>query len=79
MFEEFFFMNFDFKNECENVYKENNEKSCSRSRNRVSHKIDFKAVWALSAYADSVGVNFEFVKTTSLNLKLDIIFNNDHV
>ena len=40
---EFFFMNFDFENGCKNEFKGKNEKSCSGSRNRVSHKIDFKA------------------------------------
>ena len=44
-------MNFDFKNECKNEFKDNNEKSCSLSRNRISHKIDFKTaiptVWEL--------------------------------
>ena len=40
-----FFISFDFRNEFENEFKDNNEKSCSWSRNRVCHKIDFKAVW----------------------------------
>ena len=53
---EFFFMNFDFKNRCKNEFKDNNEKSCSWSRNRVSHKIDFKALWPRNGKADSVGV-----------------------
>ena len=54
--EEFFFMNFNFKNRCKNEFKDNNEKSCSWSRNRVSHKIDFKAQWPRNGHADSVGV-----------------------
>ena len=36
-------MNFDLKNGCKNELDDNNVKSCSCSRNRVSHKIDFKA------------------------------------
>ena len=51
-----FFMNFDFKNECKNEFKDNNEKSCSLSRNRISHKIDFKGVWPRNGHTDSVGV-----------------------
>ena len=52
-----FYMNFDFKNGCKNEYKDNNEKSCSWSRNTVSHKIDFKAQWLRNGHSDSVGVN----------------------
>ena len=33
-----------------------NEKSCSGNRNKVSLKIDFKAIWRCSGYADSVRV-----------------------
>ena len=55
---EFFYMNFDFKNSCKNLFKDNNEKTCSWSRNRVSDKIDFKAQWMRNGHADSVGVNF---------------------
>ena len=33
---EIFFINFDFKNGFENEFKDNNEKSCSRSKNRVN-------------------------------------------
>ena len=51
-----FFMKFDLKNSCKNEFKNNNEKSCSWSRNGVSHKIDFKAVWPRNSHADSVGV-----------------------
>ena len=36
-------MNFDFKNECKNEFEDNNEKSCSRFKNRVPVKIDFRA------------------------------------
>ena len=52
-----FFMNFDFKNDCKNELMDNNKKSYSCSRNKVSHKIDFKAVWLRNAHADSVQVN----------------------
>ena len=41
-----------------NAFKDNNEKSCSWSRNKVSHKIDFKAQWLCNGHVDSVGVNF---------------------
>ena len=40
-------MKFDLKNGYKNELKDNNEKSYSWSRNRVSHKIDFKAQWAI--------------------------------
>ena len=53
---EFFFMNFDLKNGCKNEFKDNNEKSWNWSKNRVSHKNDFKAVWPRNGHADSVGV-----------------------
>ena len=53
---EFFLMTFDFKNGCKNEFQENNEKSCSWSRNRVSHKINFKAVWPRNGHAADVGV-----------------------
>ena len=60
---EFFFMNFDFKNGCKNEFKDNNEKSCSWSRNRVSHKIDFKAQWPRNGHADCVEVKLKRIKT----------------
>ena len=42
----FFFVNFDFKNGCKNEFADNNEKSCSRFKNRVPIlKIDFRADW----------------------------------
>ena len=56
--QEIFFMNFDLKNECKNELKDNNEKSCRWSRNKVSHKIDFKAQWPRNGHADSVGVKW---------------------
>ena len=51
-----FFLNFDYKNEYKNELEDNKEKSCSWSRKRVSHKIDFKAVWPRNVHAASVGV-----------------------
>ena len=54
--QEFFFENFDFINEFKNEFKDNNEKSSRLSRNRVSHKIDFKAIRPRNGYTDSVGV-----------------------
>ena len=53
---EFFYMNLYLKNSCRNEFKDNNEKSCSWSRNRVSPKIKFKAQWLRNGHADSVGV-----------------------
>ena len=52
-------MIFDFKNGCKNEFKDNNEKSCSKSRNRVARKIDFKVPWLRNSYADSVGVKID--------------------
>ena len=40
-----FFVNFDFKNECENEFEDNNEKSCSRFKIMVPLKIDLRADW----------------------------------
>ena len=54
---EFFIKNFDFRHGCKNELNDNNEKSCSWSRNRFSHRIDFKAVWPRNGHAASVGVN----------------------
>lgn len=53
---DFFFMNFDLKNDWKNKFNVNNDKLCSSSRNRVSPEIDFKAVWPLNGHAASVGV-----------------------
>ena len=47
-------MNFHFKNGCKNELKDNNEKSCSWSRNRISQIIDFEAVWLRNGHAASV-------------------------
>ena len=57
----YFFINFDFENGFKNEFKDNNEKSSSRSRNRVSHKIDFKAVWARNGHAASVRVIYSYM------------------
>ena len=54
-----FRVNFYFKNGCKNKLENNNEKSCSWSRNRVYQKIDFKAVWPRNDHAASVGVDFD--------------------
>ena len=55
----FFYMKFDFKNGCKNEFKDNNEKSCSWSRNRVSCKIDFKVQWLRNSDADNAGVKLK--------------------
>ena len=39
------FENFDFKNGCKNELEDPSEKLCSRFKNRVPLKIDFKADW----------------------------------
>ena len=52
-----FFHKYWFQNLWKNVFKDNNEKSWSLSRNRVSHKKDFIAVCPRIGHADSVGVN----------------------
>ena len=41
--EEFFFVNFNLKNGCNNEFEDDHEKSCSRFKNRVPLKIDFRA------------------------------------
>ena len=53
---EFFYMIFGFKNGYKNEFKDNNEKSCSWSRNRVTRKIDSKVQWLRNSHADSVRV-----------------------
>ena len=40
-----FFVNFDFKNGRKNEFEDNNEKSCSRLKNKVLLKIDSRADW----------------------------------
>ena len=55
-FKEFTFGNFDFQNGCKNEFKDNNEKSCNRSRKRGSHQIDFEAVGPRNGHADNMSV-----------------------
>ena len=43
-----FFGNFDVKNGCQTEFKDDKGKSCSWSRNRLSLKIDLKALWPCS-------------------------------
>ena len=59
-YQEIFYKNFDFKYGCKNEFKDNNEKSCSLSKKKVSHKIDFKAQRLRNGHADSVGVKPSF-------------------
>ena len=82
----FFFINFDFKNECKNEFRDNNEKSCSWSRNNVSHKIDFKAVCPRNGHAANLGVKekcHQMVKKISegqgLNLFLTTSLTTDSI
>ena len=56
---EFFRMYFDFKNGWKNELKDNIKKSCGWSRNKDSHKIDFKAVWPRNGHAASMRVNID--------------------
>ena len=69
-------MSFDFENGFLKEFKDNNEISCSLSRNTVSHEIDFKAVWLRNGHAASLGVNIQKfydlkeVKTLVKNLLL---------
>ena len=59
---DFFYMIFDFKNGCKNKFNDNNEKSCSWSRNKVSCKIYFNVQWLRNSHADSVGVKVTLYK-----------------
>ena len=68
-----FYMIFVFKNGFKNEYKDNNEKSCSWSINRVSREIDFKVRWLRNSHADSVGVEKLYLKMIRLE-KLKKIF-----
>ena len=67
-------MNLDFENGCKNEFKDKNEKSSSWSRNRISHKIDFKAVWPIKGHATSVGVKIETISNSDENSKLYAVF-----
>ena len=64
-----FFHELWFKNSCKNEFMDNHEKSSNWSRNKVSQKIDFKAVWPRDGHADSVGVN------TKILIKLIVIIS----
>ena len=61
-----FLHDFFLKNGRKNEFNDNNEKSCSWSRNKVSGKIDFKVQWLRNSHADSVRVNNYF------NLRFEI-------
>ena len=52
-----FFENFDFKNGCKNGFVDNNEQYCSRFKNRVPLKIDFRAELDSRVQPDSLGIN----------------------
>ena len=74
---EFFFINLDFKNGYKNEFQDNNEKSCSFSRKRVSRKIDFKAQWLRNVHADSVGVKgFDHVSYGPKKILMESCKNN---
>ena len=45
LYQEIFFVNFDFKNGCKNDFEDINVKSWSRFKNRVPLEIDFRADW----------------------------------
>ena len=49
-------MNFNLKNVRRNEFQDNNEKSCSLSRKRISKKILFKDLLQRNDHADSVRV-----------------------
>ena len=49
-------MTFEFKNGYLNEVMDSKEISCSWSRNTVSHKIDFKAVWLRNGHTARMGV-----------------------
>ena len=40
-----FFVSFDFKNDGKNEFEDNNENFCSRFKNKIPLKIDFRADW----------------------------------
>ena len=70
-----FFYEFWLKNSCKNGFKDNTEKSYSWSRNRVSHKIDFKAVWPRNGHADSVGVRIKMNHYIDIKIQHDKLQN----
>ena len=68
----FFFINFDSKNEFKSEYNDKNEKIFSWSRNRISQKIDLKAVGPRNSHTDSVEDNIDenYDKFFSRNAKV---------
>ena len=55
--QEIFYVNFDFKNGCQNDFEDNNEKSCSRFKNRVPPQNRFQSRLDSRIHPDSLGVN----------------------
>ena len=70
-----FYMIFDFKNGFKNEFKDNDEKSCSWSRNRVSRKIDFKVQWLRNSHIDSVGVKVLSAEKETLTVWVRRVFD----
>ena len=68
-----FFVNFYFKNGCKNVFEDNNEISCSRFKNRVPRKIDFRAEWTHESSPTGSRIIF-FRKILSAAIKLEFRF-----
>ena len=78
---EFLNRKFDLKKGCKNEFKDTNEKLCSWSRKRVSHKIDFKAQWLRNGHADSVRVKLtiyilldDYQETRMLSISAQLSF-----
>ena len=61
---------------CKNEFKDNNEKLCSWTKNRVSHKIDFKAVWPRNGHAASGEVKFGKLRVKTIEYELFISIRN---
>ena len=57
-------MNFDFKNGCKNEFEENKEKYYSRFKNRVPHKIDFRADWTYESNPTAWELNLLLIEFT---------------
>ena len=62
-------MNFDLKNGCKNEFEDNNEKSCSRLKNVVPLKIDFRADWTHESNPPAL----ELIKQNLLYLDVDVV------
>ena len=56
--QKFFSVNFDFRNGCKNEFQDNNEKSSNWIKNRVSTKIDFRAIWTNESHPSAWELNF---------------------